>query len=86
MKDKMTDIVERLRAWAAIRLQDPNDDLVVEAADEIERLRSLLKRHYDFALIETSETFEVAERIWTPDFCALMNETLRALTGRKERD
>jgi hypothetical protein len=43
----MTDIVARLRAWAAIRLQDPSEDLVIEAADEIEKLRALLKECAD---------------------------------------
>jgi hypothetical protein len=37
----MTDIAERLRAW------EPSPEDCEEAADEIERLRALLKRHDD---------------------------------------
>jgi hypothetical protein len=63
----MTDIVERLRAWAA----EPNTDryLLTQAGDEIERLRACLLRiaqgtnekwTHDWALraIETSDLFE----------------------------
>jgi hypothetical protein len=39
----MSDIVPPLRAWAAVRLMNPDEeDLVVKAADEIERLRAVL--------------------------------------------
>jgi hypothetical protein len=37
----MTDIVERLR-HSVTKGQEPTDDLAIEAADEIERLRAAL--------------------------------------------
>jgi uncharacterized membrane protein YccC len=52
----MTDIVERLRVFATQRY---DDQLVTEAADEIERLRNLL----DAALTNCAEAADEIERL-----------------------
>lgn len=70
MTDKTSDIVERLRAYAEDGYIVPDQHLAVEAADEIERLQTLLDQAHVWMRGHKAE----AERLRTSLLHRVMDE------------